>query len=99
LATANLYTTAATGELEAARDLLADDPAAASRVGGPYRWEPLLYLTYARLPLNAGRSPLAVARLLLEHGSDPNAGYLCEGRGAGALASGSTHRGRCSRIC
>ena len=71
LATANVYTIAATGELDAARDLLADDPAAASRVGGPYRWEPLLYLTYARLPLSAGRSPLAVARLLLEHGADP----------------------------
>jgi hypothetical protein len=79
LATANVYTIAATGELDAARDLLADDPAAASRVGGPYRWEPLLYLTYARLPLSAGRSPLAVARLLLEHGADPNAGYLWEG--------------------
>jgi hypothetical protein len=79
LATANVYTIAATGELDAARDLLADDPAAASRVGGPHRWEPLLYLTYARLPLSAGRSPLAVARLLLEHGADPNAGYLWEG--------------------
>jgi ankyrin repeat protein len=79
VATANVYTIAATGELDAARDLLADDPAAASRVGGPYRWEPLLYLTYARLPLSAGRSPLAVARLLLEHGADPNAGYLWEG--------------------
>ncbi len=79
LATANIYTIAATGELEAARALLADDPAAASRVGGPHRWEPLLYLTYARLPLSAGRSPLAVARLLLERGADPNAGYLWEG--------------------
>ncbi|HET9102721.1 MAG TPA: ankyrin repeat domain-containing protein [Solirubrobacteraceae bacterium] len=79
LATANVYTIAATGELSAARALLAEDPAAASRAGGPHRWEPLLYLTYARLPLTAGRSPLAVARLLLEHGADPNAGYLWEG--------------------
>lgn len=96
LATANVYTIAATGELDAARDLLADDPAAASRVGGPYRWEPLLYLTYARLPLSAGRSPLAVARLLLEHGADPNAGYLWEGlippftALTGALGGGGT---------
>jgi ketosteroid isomerase-like protein len=96
LATANVYTIAATGELDAARDLLADDPAAASRVGGPYRWEPLLYLTYARLPLSAGRSPLAVARLLLEHGADPNAGYLWEGlippftALTGALGGGDT---------
>ena len=96
LATANVYTIAATGELDAARELLADDPAAASRVGGPYRWEPLLYLTYARLPLSAGRSPLAVARLLLEHGADPNAGYLWEGlippftALTGALGGGGT---------
>jgi ankyrin repeat protein/ketosteroid isomerase-like protein len=96
LATANVYTIAATGELDAARDLLADDPAAASRAGGPYRWEPLLYLTYARLPLSAGRSPLAVARLLLEHGADPNAGYLWEGlippftAVTGALGGGGT---------
>ena len=96
LATANVYTIAATGELDAARDLLADDPAAASRVGGPHRWEPLLYLTYARLPLSAGRSPLAVARLLLEHGADPNAGYLWEGlippftALTGALGGGGT---------
>jgi ankyrin repeat protein len=96
LATANVYTIAATGELDAARDLLADDPAAASRVGGPHRWEPLLYLTYARLPLSAGRSPLAVAKLLLEHGADPNAGYLWEGlippftALTGALGGGDT---------
>jgi ankyrin repeat protein/ketosteroid isomerase-like protein len=96
LSTANIYTIAATGEVDAARDLLADDPAAASRVGGPYRWEPLLYLTYARLPLSAGRSPLAVARLLLEHGADPNAGYLWEGlippftALTGALGGGGT---------
>ena len=96
LATTNIYTIAATGELDAARDLLADDPAAATRVGGPYRWEPLLYLTYARLPLSAGRSPLAVARLLLEHGADPNAGYLWEGlippftALTGALGGGGT---------
>jgi ankyrin repeat protein len=96
LATANVYTIAATGELDGARDLLADDPGAASRVGGPYRWEPLLYLTYARLPLSAGRSPLAVARLLLEYGADPNAGYLWEGlippftALTGALGGGGT---------
>jgi ketosteroid isomerase-like protein len=96
LATANVYTIAATGDLDAARDLLADDPAAASRFGGPYRWEPLLYLTYARLPLSSGRSPLAVARLLLEHGADPNAGYLWEGlippftALTGALGGGGT---------
>ncbi|MHB8695049.1 MAG: ankyrin repeat domain-containing protein [Solirubrobacteraceae bacterium] len=40
----------------------------------------MLYLTYSRLPARAaGRSAVAVARLLLDHGADPNVGYLWEG--------------------
>jgi ankyrin repeat protein len=35
-----------------------------------------LYLTYSRVP---PRAAVEVARLLLEHGADPNAGYLWEG--------------------
>nr|MBA2626311.1 ankyrin repeat domain-containing protein [Acidimicrobiia bacterium] len=42
----------------------------------PFRWPALLYLTYARLDRG---EPLAVARLLLASGADPNAGYLWEG--------------------
>ena len=79
LARASIHTIAATGDLVAARDLLDRDPSHASLVGGPYAWEPLLYLTYSRVPLGPGRSAVAVARLLLEHGADPNAGYLWEG--------------------
>jgi hypothetical protein len=64
--------------------------------GGPYGWEPLLYLTYSRVPLALGRSGVAVARVLLEHGADPNAGYLWEGlippftALTGALGGGGT---------
>jgi ankyrin repeat protein/ketosteroid isomerase-like protein len=79
LARASIHTIAATGEVDAARELLDRDPARASLVGGPHAWEPLLYLTYSRVPLGPGRSAVAVARLLLEHGADPNAGYLWEG--------------------
>ncbi len=79
LGRASIHTVAATGELDAARELLAHDPSSASRVGGPYRWEPLLYLAYARVRPGSGRDWVAVARLLLEHGADPNAGYLWEG--------------------
>ena len=50
-------------------------PAAANRTGGPFGWEPLLYLAYSRI----GGDALPVARLLLDHGADPNAGYLWEG--------------------
>jgi ketosteroid isomerase-like protein len=79
LARASIHTIAATGEVQAARELLARDPSQASLVGGPHGWEPLLYLTYSRVPLGPGGSAVGVARLLLEHGADPNAGYLWEG--------------------
>jgi ankyrin repeat protein len=45
-------------------------------LGGPHRWAPLLYLAYSRVP---GGDALAVARLLLDAGADPNAGFLWEG--------------------
>jgi ketosteroid isomerase-like protein len=79
LARATIHTIAATGEVDAARALLDRDPSQASLVGGSHGWEPLLYLTYSRVPLGPGRSGVAVARLLLDHGADPNAGYLWEG--------------------
>ena len=45
---------------------------------GPHRWAPLLYLTYSRA--QTGDEPadrfLRSAKLLLEAGADPNAGYL-----------------------
>ena len=96
LARATVHTIAATGDVDGARDRLARDPSEASLIGGPYRWEPLLYLTYARVPLGPGRSAVGVARLLLEHGADPNAGYLWEGlippftALTGALGGGGT---------
>ena len=96
LGRASIHTIAATGDLEAARELLGRDASEASLVGGPLGWEPLLYLTYARVPLGPGRSAVAVARLLLEHGADPNAGYLWEGlippftALTGALGGGGT---------
>ncbi|GIH91132.1 ankyrin repeat domain-containing protein [Planobispora siamensis] len=76
LAVANVHTMAATGSAEAMAGLLAADPSQAVRQGGPHRWEPLLYLAYARV---GGGDPVATARLLLDHGADPDAGYLWEG--------------------
>jgi ankyrin repeat protein/ketosteroid isomerase-like protein len=96
LARASIHTIAATGDVDAARELLDRDPSQASLVGGPHGWEPLLYLTYSRVPLGPGRSAVAVARLLLEHDADPNAGYLWEGlippftALTGALGGGGT---------
>ena len=56
-----------------ARELLAADPARARAQGGPFAWEPLLYLTYSRVDApGPGRAAVEVARLLLDHGADPN---------------------------
>jgi ankyrin repeat protein/ketosteroid isomerase-like protein len=96
LARATIHTIAATGEVNAARELLDRDPGQASLVGGPYGWEPLLYLTYSRVPLAPGLSAVGVAQLLLAHGADPDAGYLWEGLVppftalTGALGGGGT---------
>jgi ankyrin repeat protein len=79
LARANIHTIAATGDVDAARQLLGRDRSQASLAGGPHRWEPLLYLAYARVRSGPGSDALEVARLLLENGADPNAGYLWEG--------------------
>ena len=80
IAEASIHAAAGVGDVAAARRLLADDPAAARAEGGPHRWEPLLYAAYSRLDsTQPGHSTLEVARLLLQHGADPNAGYLWEG--------------------
>lgn len=71
---ADLYAAVSTGNLAEAGRRLAADPAAASRKGGPLDREPLLYLAYARLP-GCDRHAVEIARLLLDHGADPNAGW------------------------
>lgn len=80
LSSASIHTAAAVGDVAAAKQLLDADPALVEREGGPYRWVPLLYAAYSRLDSTApGHSTLDVARLLLDHGADPNAGYLWDG--------------------
>ncbi len=76
LATASLATMAAVGAVDAARELLLRNPGSVRVPSGPYGWQPLLYLTYSRVPAPAA---FETAELLLDHGADPNAGYLWEG--------------------
>src|SRR3954452_4700198 len=76
LATASVHTMAAANEADALRAAIAADPTVVERPGGPHRWVPLLYAAYARVP---GRSTLEAARVLLDAGSDPNAGSLWDG--------------------
>lgn len=71
---------AAAADADALRRVLAADPGAASREDGPFRWEPLCYLAYARHdPGISLAATLETARLLLDAGADPNAGYLWHG--------------------
>jgi len=76
----NVHVAAATADAGELQRVLAADPAAARRVGGPFRWEPLFYLAYARHdPLIPVDATLSSARMLLAAGADPNAGYLWHG--------------------
>jgi len=76
LTRASIHAAAAAGDVAATRELL--DRVPANQEGGPYRWEPILYVAYS-----AVRAPecshLEAARLLLDAGADPAAGYLWEG--------------------
>lgn len=78
LARASLHTAAAVGDVAAAAQHLAADPMAAHAQGGPFSWEPLLYLTCSRVE-PPGSDALATAQLLLAAGADPNTGYLWDG--------------------
>jgi ankyrin repeat protein len=74
---ASVYTAAACGDLEAVTRLLDERPELVNQKGGVRGWEPLLYLCYARLPLESLRDgAVAVARLLLDRGANPNAYYM-----------------------
>ena len=75
LAGRSIWTAAAAGDAQAAARVLAADPSAAGAVGGPFGWEPLLYVAYSRVR----GEHVAVARQLLAAGADPNAGYLWDG--------------------
>jgi ankyrin repeat protein len=76
IARANIYTAAAVGDVVAVTDLLAKKANVHAK-GGPFDWEPLLYAAYSRLDRESvAHSTLQVARLLIEQGADPNAGFL-----------------------
>jgi ankyrin repeat protein len=72
LAEANLWCAATAGNAAAARAFLDADPAGVNRPG-PHGWTPLICACYSRVqPVDPRHSTLEVARLLLDHGADPN---------------------------
>jgi ankyrin repeat protein len=77
LAQASLSAAAAAGDSGTVCSMLERDPSLVNAKGGPLRWEPLLYACASRLAdVPNVRSTLEVARVLLERGADPNAGFL-----------------------
>jgi ankyrin repeat protein len=77
---ADIYVAATVGAVDAVQAMIADDSAVVNKKGGALNWEPLLYACYSRLNSTAaGHSTLDVAKVLLEHGADPNAGFLWRG--------------------
>jgi ankyrin repeat protein len=80
LAKANIYAATVVGDAAEVRRRLEVEPALATRRGGPWKWEPLLYACYSRFDNTfEGHSTLECARILLDHGADPNAGALWDG--------------------
>ncbi len=76
LALRDVSVAAATGDAEALRAHVVADPASATRDAGPFRWPPLLYVVYSRMPQ---RAPVEAARILLDAGADADSGYLWQG--------------------
>jgi ankyrin repeat protein len=80
IAIENIYAAATVGDYVTVKKLLEKEPGLSRAQGGPHKWEPLLYASYSRL--NSPRkedSTLEVARILLAHGADPNAGFMWDG--------------------
>ena len=97
LAAASIHVAAAAADEPAVRAHLAADPALASQDGGPYNWPPILYLAFSRHDAKVSEAALlGTARALLDHGADPDSGYLWHGlyppftAVTGALGGGET---------
>ena len=77
IARESLYTAIVCGEIEEVERILAERPEAARQSGGPRAWTPILYLCYTRFThARTIQNALAIARLLLDRGANPNDSYM-----------------------
>ena len=73
----SLYTAIVCGDVEEVTRILAERSDAAREPGGPRGWTPILYLAFTRFTLPATIAhALDIARLLLDHGANPNDFYM-----------------------
>lgn len=76
----DVWVAAARADVDEVARLLVADPGLAVRDGGPHRWPPIAHLAFARHdPPPARDDVVDTARLLIEHGADPDTGYLWHG--------------------
>ena len=77
IASDNIHTAVVCGNLPWVRRLLDERPEAAREAGGGRGWPPLLTLCYTRFTHEpTHRNAVAMARLLLDHGANPNDFYM-----------------------
>ena len=74
---AGLQTAIVCGDLAEVERVLVERPEAVNERGGPKGWEPLLYLCFTRLSLDAANdNAVAIARALLDRGADPRVYFM-----------------------
>jgi ankyrin repeat protein len=81
LARADVYSALVLGDVDAVRRRIEAEPHWVGEKGGPQEREPLLYVTYSKFHRESpeiAQGLLATARLLLDHGADPDASFVLE---------------------
>lgn len=79
MARAGIFVALVLGDLARVEQAIRDTPALVTAEGGPKDWQPLLYLCFSRFASaqsTRAADLTATARLLLEHGADPNAYHI-----------------------
>jgi len=93
----SFYTAIVCGKIEQVAATLAERPGAATEKGGPKGWEPILYLCFTRLDVGGvAEHAVSIARLLLDHGADPNVSFAAGGSAytplVGVIGEGEENR-------